>query len=145
MSGGGGCGGTDSTAPLTCDVPLDSEPTCKASLVPAVGTNGIACQSVASSYGSKDALGQEVTAEPVAGTSGDRRVTKPRPPVCNVQQEMYIVERGQSVATNCVQRVAAGVPRVVTAGPHAGVAASTRRSMQHTFDLAWGVQCVVPH
>ena len=38
---------------------------------------------------------------------------------------MSNAERGQSAATNCVQRVAAGVPHVVTAGPHAGVAASS--------------------
>ena len=70
VSGGGGCGDTDRTVPLTSDVPVESEPTYEASLVPAVGTNGIAGQSVASSHGSRDALGQEAAAEPVAGSSG---------------------------------------------------------------------------
>ena len=38
----GGCNNTDGTVPLTSDVSGESEPTCKSSLVPAVGTNGIA-------------------------------------------------------------------------------------------------------
>ena len=37
--GGGGRVDTDRTVPLTSDVPVESEPTCKASVVPAVGTN----------------------------------------------------------------------------------------------------------
>ena len=73
---------------------VESEPTCKALLGPAVGTNGIAGQSVASSHGSRDALGQEVTAEPVAGTSEGQWVTKPRPPACCVEQEVSTAERG---------------------------------------------------
>ena len=120
VSGGGGRVDTDRTVPLTSDVPVESEPTCKASLVPAVGTNGIAGQSVASSHGSRNALGQEVAAEPVAGSSGGQWVTKPRPPACYVEQEVTTAERGQSAATNLVQRVVAGVPRASTAGPHAG-------------------------
>ena len=41
VSGGGGCVDTDRTVPLTSDVSVESEPTCKTSLVPAVGTNGM--------------------------------------------------------------------------------------------------------
>ena len=114
VSGGGGRVDTDRTVPLTSDVPVESEPTCKASLVPAVGTNAHAAgQSVASSHGSRNALGQEVAAEPVAGSSGGQWVTKPRPPACYVEQEVTTAERGQSAATNLVQRVVAGVPRAV--------------------------------
>ena len=65
-------------------------------------------------------MGQEVAAEPVAGSSGGQWVTKPRPPACYVEQEVTTAERGQSAATNLVQRVVAGVPRASTAGPHAG-------------------------
>ena len=73
VAGGDGYDGTDSTVPLICDGSVESEPTCKASLVPAVGTNGMADQSAASSQGSRNALSQkEVAAEPVAGTSGVR-------------------------------------------------------------------------
>ena len=78
-----------------------------------MGTNGIAGQSVASSHGSRDALGQEVAAEPVAGSSGGHWVTKPRPPACYVEQEVSTAERGRSVTTNCVQRVVAAVPQDV--------------------------------
>ena len=111
VSGGGGCVDTDNIIPLTCDGPVESEPTCKALLVPAVGTNGIAGQSVASNHDSRNALGQEVAAEPVAGSSGGQRATEPRPPACYVEQEVSTSERGQSAATKCVQRVVAGVPR----------------------------------
>ena len=111
VSGGGGCVDTDRTVPLTSDVSDESEPTCKTSLVPAVGTNGIAGQSVALSHGSRNALGQEVAAEPVAGSSGGQWVTKPRPPACYAEQEVTTAERGQSAATKSVQRVVAGVPR----------------------------------
>ena len=38
-------------------MPVESEPTCKALLVPTVGTNGIAGQSVASSHDSRECLG----------------------------------------------------------------------------------------
>ena len=109
--GGGGRVDTDRTVPLTSDVSDESEPTCKTSLVPAVGTNGIAGQSVASSHGSRNALGQEVAAEPVAGSSGGQWVTKPRPPACYAEQGVTTAERGQSAATKSVQRVVAGVPR----------------------------------
>jgi hypothetical protein len=108
VSGGGGRVDTDKTIPL---MPVESEPTCTTSLVPAVGTNGIAGQSVASSHDSRNALGQEVAAEPVAGPSGGQWVTKPRPPACYVEQEVTTAERGQSAATKFVQRVVAGVPR----------------------------------
>ena len=48
-----GCGGCNNTD----DVSVESEPACKASLVPAVGTNGIADQSAASSQGSSIKFG----------------------------------------------------------------------------------------
>ena len=111
VPGGGGRVCTDSTVPVTRDGPVEYDHTCKASSVPTVGTNGIAGQLVASSHGSRDALGQEVAAEPVAGSSGGQWVTKPRPPVCYVEQEVTTAERGQSAATKLVQRVVAGVPR----------------------------------
>ena len=38
VAGGGGRDDTDSTVPLTRDVSVESEPICKASLVPTVGT-----------------------------------------------------------------------------------------------------------
>ena len=48
VSGGGdGRVDTDRTVPLTSDVPVESEPTCKASVVPAVGANARVGQSVA--------------------------------------------------------------------------------------------------
>ena len=56
VPGGDSCVGTGRTVPLTRYVPVESEPTCKASLVPVVGTNGIVGQSVASSHGSRDVL-----------------------------------------------------------------------------------------
>ena len=111
VSGGGGRIDVGRAVPLTSGVPVESGPTCKASLVPAVGINGIAGQSVASSHGSRDALGQEVAAEPVAGSSGGQWITKPRPRACYVEQEVTTAERGQSAATKLVQRVVAGVPR----------------------------------
>ena len=74
----------------------------------------------ASSQGSRDALGQGMAAESAAESSGGQWVTKPRPPACYVEQEVTTAERGQSAATNLVQRVVAGVPRASTAGPHAG-------------------------
>ena len=116
--GGGGCNDTDGTVPLTGGVSVESEPTCKASLVPTVGTNGIADQSAASSQGSRDALSQkEVAAESVTGSSGGRMVTAAAgsaatvSPVCYVEQEVSADVREQSVATDCVQRVAACVYR----------------------------------
>ena len=109
VSGGGGRVGTDSTVPVTRDGPVESEPTCKALPVPTVGTNGIAGQSGASSHDSGNASGQEVPAEPVAGSSGGQ--LPPRPPACHVGQDLPTAERGQSAAAKRVQRAAAGVPR----------------------------------
>ena len=88
VSGGGDRVDTDSTVPVTCDGPVESEPTCKAPPVPTVDTNGIAGQSDASSHDSGNASGQEVPAEPVAGSSRGQRATKPRPTACCVEQEM---------------------------------------------------------
>ena len=92
---------------------VESEPTCKGSLVPAVGTNGIADQSAASRHGSRNALGQEVAAESVAETSRGQMVAAAAtmPPDCCEEQEVSAAERDQSAATNCVQRVVAGVSR----------------------------------
>ena len=92
-------------------MPVESEPTCKPSLFPTMGTNVGTADPAASSQGSKNALGQGVAAESAAGSSGGQWVTKPRPPVCYVEQEVTTAERGQSAATKFVQRVVAGVPR----------------------------------
>ena len=89
---------------------VESKPTCKTSLVPAVGTNGIADQSAASSQGSRDALGQGVVAESVAETSGGQLVaaTTTVPPACYMEQEMSAAVRGQSAAAG-VSRGVKGV------------------------------------
>jgi hypothetical protein len=90
--GGGGRVGTDSTAPVTCDESVESEPICKALPIPIVGTNGIAGKSGASSHDSGNASGQEVPAEPVAGSSGGP--LPPRPPACHVGQDLPTTVRG---------------------------------------------------
>ena len=106
VADGGGCNDTDSTIPLTRDGSVESEPTCKASLVPAVGTNGMADQSAASSQGSRNALSQkDVAAESAAGTSGGQLVAAAVgsvtrvSPACYEEQEASAAERGQSAAT----------------------------------------------
>ena len=110
MAGGGGCGDTYSTIPLTRDGSVEIEPTCKASLVPAVGTICMADQSAASSQGSRDVLSQkEVATESAAGTSGGQLVAAAVgsvtrvPPACYEAQEVSAAERGRAAATNAVQ------------------------------------------
>ena len=136
--GGGGRTDTDGTVPLT-SVPVESEPTCKALLVPAdgTGTNARAADPAASSQGPRNALGQGVVEESAAESSGGQWVTKPRPPACYVEQEVT-TQRGasQQLLTLCRDLVRRLLDLM-------------RRSRQHTVvdvDLGWKVQCVVtPH
>ena len=73
----------------------------------------MADQSAASNQGSGDVLSLEVAAESVAGTPGGPLVAAAAtvPPACYEEQEVSAAVRDQSAATNCVQRVAAGVSR----------------------------------
>ena len=92
--GGGGRTDTDGTVPLTSDVPVESEPTCKALLVPAdgTGTNARAADPAASSQGSRNALGQGVAEESAAESSGG--LGSARPPACYVEQEVTTARDG---------------------------------------------------